>query len=337
MFISINEEFVMDGVVEALRAAGEPTRLRILSLLSQGEMAAGELSTVLNQSQPRVSRHLKLLVEAGLLERRPEGAWVFFRLARDTSYARIASAALKEVPSSDFVIARDRERVEQVRSQRDAQAQAYFEAAAEEWETLRKLHQPEAALEQALLASIAGKSFDLHLDLGSGTGRIIELLAPAAARAEGVDTNRKMLAMARSRLDSQGDGRASVRMGDILSLPYSDCAADLITIHQVLHFLPQADKAVLEAARVLKPGGTLLIADFAPHTFEQLRQDHAHLRLGFSQEEVKAYCEAAGLQVSHVEQIDPKSGEEGLSVLVWRAEKPSLAAQDTIMKKRNVA
>lgn len=310
----------MDKIVDIVRAIGEPTRLRILVLLARGELAAGEMSTVLNQSQPRVSRHLKLLAEAGLLERRPEGAWVFFRLKTDGSVGRIIRAILDEVDKDDSILLRDLERLAQVQVQREELARAYFETAADEWHALRRLHQPEALVEARLVEAVAGQNFGLHIDLGSGTGRMIELFAPQARRAEGVDSSRKMLALARARLDDTGSGQASVRQADILGLPYEDNCADLVTIHQVLHYLPEPQAAIKEAARILKPGGTLLIADFAPHAFEELRQVHAHRRLGFPDHEVTNWCEQFGLVVDAVEHIAPEAGQSGLAVTLWKAQ-----------------
>lgn len=323
----------MDKLVDIVRAIGEPTRLRILVLLARGELAAGEMSTVLNQSQPRVSRHLKLLAEAGLLERRPEGAWVFFRLKTDGSVGRIIRAILDEVDKDDSILLRDLERLAQVQVQREELARAYFETAADEWHALRRLHQPEALVEARLVEAVAGQNFSLHIDLGSGTGRMIELFAPQARRAEGVDSSRKMLALARARLDDTGSGQASVRQADILGLPYEDNCADLVTIHQVLHYLPEPQAAIKEAARILKPGGTLLIADFAPHAFEELRQVHAHRRLGFPDHEVTNWCEQFGLVVDAVEHIAPEADQSGLAVTLWKAELPSNKPAPTTTKQ----
>jgi ubiquinone/menaquinone biosynthesis C-methylase UbiE len=318
----------MDHIVDIVRAIGEPTRLRILSLLAQGEMAAGEMSAVLNQSQPRVSRHLKLLTEAKLIERRPEGAWVFFRLSGHEQGDPILQSVLSQLSRSDFVLARDQERLAQIHVQREQQAQTYFEAAAVEWETLRKLHQPDEAVESALRAATGDEAFDLHIDLGSGTGRMLELFSTSAKRSEGVDSSRKMLSLARARIDGEGARTLSVRQGDILALPYGDQVADLVTIHQVLHYLREPSLAVSEAARVLAIGGVLLIADFAPHSFEELREKHAHRRLGFSDDEVKAWCQRNGLDVVSTDLIAPTAGEQGLAVCVWKAIKSASTNAD---------
>ena len=326
----------MDDIVEIVRAIGEPTRLRILALLSHGEMAAGEMSTVLNQSQPRVSRHLKLLAEADLIERRPEGAWVFFRLNDKGRAGKIATAVLNEVPERDFIIARDLERLSQVQAHREQQAQAYFEAAAEEWETLRRLHQPDEAVEAALTAAIDLNTFDFHIDLGSGTGRMLEVFSPFTDRAEGIDSSRKMLALARARFDGTSGRALSVRQGDILALPYADHSADLVTIHQVLHYLREPSLAIAEASRVLAVGGVLLIADFAPHSFEELREKHAHRRLGFTDQEVVNWCEQAGLIVATTRHVAPLSAHDGLAVTIWKATKMESARAATL-KSRTAA
>jgi ubiquinone/menaquinone biosynthesis C-methylase UbiE len=316
----------MDEIVEIVRAIGEPTRLRIMALLAHGEMAAGEMSTVLNQSQPRVSRHLKLLTEAGLIERRPEGAWVFFKVSDSGSAGPIASAILSQLPTRDFVLSRDIERLGQIQAQREQQAQAYFESAAVEWETLRKLHQPDDAVESELSSTVGDQQFEFHVDLGSGTGRMLELFAGRAKRAEGIDSSRKMLALARARFDGGPSTALSVRQGDILALPYGDKAADLVTIHQVLHYLREPNLAIAEASRVLAVGGTLLIADFAPHSFEELREQHAHRRLGFTDQEVTNWCKQAGLSVISATRVAPASTEDGLAVTIWKATKTATSA-----------
>lgn len=315
----------MDKIVDIVRAIGEPTRLRILALLAQGEMAAGEMSTVLNQSQPRVSRHLKLLTEAGLIERRPEGAWVFFSLSDAGVAGPITAAILGQLPQHDFVLTRDLERLGQVQAQRELQAQAYFESAAIEWETLRKLHQPDQAVEHEMGKAVADQHFGFHIDLGSGTGRMLELFSPQTDRGEGVDSSRKMLALARARFDGGINSALSVRQGDILSLPYTDKSADLVTIHQVLHYLREPGLAIAEASRVLSPGGTLLIADFAPHSYEELRERHAHRRLGFAVQEVTNWCRDVGLDVISATQVAPHSAGEGLTVTIWKATKTASA------------
>jgi ArsR family transcriptional regulator len=309
----------MGRVVGALKAAGELTRLRALALLTEGELAVGELAQALDQSQPRVSRHLKLLTEAGLVERAPEGAWVFYRLPRTHSTERhFAEALLASLDPADPVLTRDAERLGTIRAARE-EAAAYFERNAADWDRVRALHLPEADIDSAILAAAGEGPFDLMVDVGVGQGRMIQLFADRVRRAEGFDTSRQMLAIARASL---GDlhSKAAVRFGDAYAPPIDAGAADLVTIHQVLHFLSEPGRAIAEAARLLKSGGRLVIADFAPHDLEFLREEHAHRRLGFAGEEIAEWCEAAGiLKLSTTSLAPAKSG--ALTVKIWAGEK----------------
>lgn len=310
-----------DRVVSALRAAGEQTRLRVLALLTEGELAVGELAQALSQSQPRVSRHLKLLTEAGLVERAPEGAWVFYRLPRaHTTERQFAEAALAMLDPTDPVLARDAERLDAIRAARDEAAEAYFERNAADWDRLRALHLPEADIDSAILAAAGPGPFDLMVDVGVGQGRMIQLFADRVRRAEGFDTSRQMLAIARASLDDL-KAKAAVRFGDAYAPPMEAGAADLVTIHQVLHFLSDPARAVAEAARLLKKGGRLVIVDFAPHELEFLRSEHAHRRLGFSDVEIAEWCEAAGLSRPKITTLAPKK-KGALTVKIWAGLKP---------------
>lgn len=307
-------------VVGALRAAGEQTRLRVLALLTEGELAVGELAQALGQSQPRVSRHLKLLTEAGLVERAPEGAWVFYRLPRaNTPERHFAEAALVMLDRNDPVLVRDAERLEAVRAARTAAAAAYFERNAADWERVRALHLPEADIDSAILAAAGPGPFDLLVDVGVGQGRMIHLFADRVGRAEGFDTSRQMLAIARASLDDL-KAKVAVRHGDAYAPPLASSAADLVTIHQVLHFLSEPARAIGEAARLLKRGGRLLIVDFAPHQLEFLRSDHAHRRLGFSDEEVAEWCAEAGVPRLNTTTLAPASSG-ALTVKIWAGDK----------------
>jgi len=307
-------------VVGALRAAGEQTRLRVLALLTEGELAVNELAQVLGQSQPRVSRHMKLLSEAGLVERSPEGAWVFYRLPRArTSERCLADAALAMLDPSDPVLAADSERLDAIRSAREAAASAYFERNAADWDRLRALHLPEADIESAILAAAGEGPFDLMVDVGVGQGRMVQLFADRVRRAEGFDTSREMLAIARVALDELR-AKAAVRFGDAYAPPLEAGGADLVTIHQVLHFLSDPARALERAARLLKPGGRLLIVDFAPHDLEFLREQHAHRRLGFADDDIAEWCAAAGVDSPRITTLAPKRREE-LTVKIWAGEK----------------
>lgn len=313
--------------VDALKAVAEPTRLRVLMLLAAGELNVKDLTRILGQSQPRISRHLKLLAETGVLERAPEGSWVYFRLAEDGEAAALAREILRSVDPADPVLVRDRRRAEALQQERDASAQAYFQAHAGEWDSIRALHVAEADVERAVTAAIGAGPIDLFVDLGTGTGRMLELLAPHYRRGLGIDRSTAMLAYARAKLEGAGITNAQVRQGDIYDLPLADQSAQVVVMHQVLHFLSEPQRALREAARILAPGGRLLIVDFAPHELEFLREQCAHERLGFARAQVAQWLSEAGLAL--LQEIDlPPAGETTagkLTVSLWLAQGPGVA------------
>src|SRR5690348_7925911 len=307
----------------ALKAAGEETRLRILALLGEAELTVSDLTEILRQSQPRISRHLKLLAEAGLVARFREGAWAFFRLAEHGPAALAVKSLIARLDASDAVVARDRERLGEVRAARAAAAQAYFKAHAAEWDRIRALHVADEAVEAEVRAALADKPFRSLLDLGTGTGRMLELLGPDLERGLGIDLSLDMLTIARARLDRAGLRHCSVRRGDIYDLPLPRDSFDAVIVHQVLHFLDDGARAIREAARVLRPQGRLLVIDCAPHDLEFLREEHAHLRLGFAPETVTQWIEQAGLETVSHRNLAP--GSDGrIAVSLWLARDPRI-------------
>ncbi len=317
------------ALIDTLRAAGEPTRLRLLLLLMQGEFNVKDLTQILSQSQPRLSRHLKLLTDAGLIERFQEGSSVFYRFSERSPNAMLLLPLLGALDPDDGLTARDTARANALGDEKNTAAQAYFETHAAAWDQIRAYHAPEGAVEAAMLAALGPGPFDLLVDLGTGTGRILELFAGRAARSIGLDVNREMLAHARARLAASGVRNAQVRLGDIFDLPLEDGIADAVVIHQVLHFLDEPAKAVAEAARLLKPSGWLLIVDFAPHAIEAMRNDYAHRRLGFEQGLVEGWLKRSGLRASHYRTINPGTDGEGkLTVSLWLAAKAGAAAKN---------
>jgi ArsR family transcriptional regulator len=310
-------EFAMNNVIEILKAAGEDTRLRIIALLNNGELSAGELSSVLAQSQPRVSRHLKLLAEAGIVERRTEGSWVFVRLSNNEPAKAIITKIISSLDNNSFILTRDLAKLKEIREARQERAQKYFEKIAPEWESLRKLHQPEGVVEAAMLKVANGRKFDFHLDLGSGMGIILETFANDVKRGEGIDTSHGMLNLSRLRFDESENKHLGARLGDVYCLPYNNESADLITIHQVLHYLDNPSGAMAEAARVLKPGGLLLIADFAPHNFEELRNKYGHIRLGFADWEFEEWCKNSDLTIVSIQSFKNDKNASGLEVKMY--------------------
>jgi ubiquinone/menaquinone biosynthesis C-methylase UbiE/DNA-binding transcriptional ArsR family regulator len=318
-----NERLTFAALTGTLKAAGEATRLRILALLAEAELTVSDLTDILRQSQPRLSRHLRLLAEAGLVERFREGSWAFFRLAERGGAADIAHALIGRLDSGDAIIVRDRERLAAVRAARAAAAQNYFRRHAAQWDRIRKLHVADAAVEAAIRSALADKPIRSLLDLGTGTGRMLELFAPDIERGLGLDLSLDMLALARARLDRSGLKHCSVRHGDIYDLALPRDSFDVVIVHQVLHFLDDSAHAVREAARVLRPGGRLLVVDFAPHDLEFLREEHAHRRLGFAAETVTQWLEAAGLDVLRQQTFPP--GPEGkIAVSLWLARDPRI-------------
>src|SRR5947209_12535398 len=280
-----------------LKAAGETTRLRVLALLAEAELTVSDLTEILRQSQPRISRHLRLLAEAGLVERFREGSWAFFRMAEHAAAADVARSLLLRLDHDDPVIVRDRERLAAVRAARAAAAQAYFRQHAAEWDRIRQLHVADVAVEGAIVEALADKPFRSLLDLGTGTGRMLELFGPHIQRGLGIDLSLDMLAIGRSRLERAGYRHCSVRQGDIYDLALPRESFDVVLVHQVLHFLDDGARAIAEAARMLTPGGRLLVIDFAPHDLEFLREEQAHRRLGFTADTVSQWMSAAGLDV----------------------------------------
>ncbi len=317
----------MESILTELKAAGEPTRLRILALCRECELTVTELTQILGQSQPRVSRHLKLLCEAGLLERHREGAWAFFRVPHDSREQPLRlvdflTRKLKKDP--DPVLRQDRRRLDAVKASRLAAAQAYFDANARRWNELRSLYIAEEMVEQALLDALEGRDIGDFLDIGTGTGRILEIMHSRIGRGTGIDLNKEMLAVARARLETVGAANCTLRQADMYALPFADDSQDAVCIHQVLHYADDPAGVLAEAARVLRPGGVLLVADFLPHDVDFLREEHAHRRLGFSEDEISLWLENHGLEVTGIRQLEGQP----LTVALWTAEKPAEAAQD---------
>lgn len=310
--------------VDVLRAAGEPTRLRILALLEREELAVLELCRVLDQSQPRVSRHLKLLAEAGLVERFPDGAWVFYRLAGAGRQRDVIGEVLAHVNADDPGLARDRRKLDDVQAERSDAAQAYFAENAAQWDQIRSLYVSDSHVEAEVL-KIAGRARVARLvDLGSGTGRMLTLLGPQADQALGLDLSQQMLNIARRNVGEAGLTNVELRHGDIFDTRLPEGSVDLVVVHQVLHYLGDPAAAVKEAARIVAPDGKLIIVDFAPHKHEFLREQHQHRRLGFSDEEMARWLGEAELPSVHLQALPPTRAD-GLTVKIWAAQRAPTA------------
>ncbi len=309
----------MDQVLAILRAAGEPNRLRILALCAHGDLTVSELTRILGQSQPGISRHLKLLCDAGLLERLQEGSWAFFHFVSGTPGADILRSLVEEIDDADGLVARDRQRLSEIRDARASLAEAYFREAAGSWDQIRALHVDEGVVEAAIQDLLVGEAHDTLLDIGTGTGRMLQLLGDRVREAIGVDQSRDMLAVARTNLSQPQHRNCNVRQADMYQLPFNDRSFDLVILHMVLHFADEPSDVIREAARVLKPGGTFVVVDFAPHTMEELRDNHAHRRLGFRSEEVDRWVAEHGLQTTDVRTLPGSS----LNVTLWKTRRPA--------------
>lgn len=306
----------LNRMVDTLKAAGESSRFRILVLLSRGDLTVSDLTSILNQSQPRVSRHLKLLLEAGLIGRYQEGSWAFFRLSDNDVAREFALGLVGRVDPADPLVLRDMERLEAVKRKNRERAAEYFSANAAQWDQLRALHVPDDAVEAALVKLVGKAPLNAMLDLGTGTGRLLEIFAPLYRRGVGLDMSREMLSVARANLDKAGVQHAQVRQGDIYAPPVDRDAFDLVAIHQVLHYLDNPGLAIAEAAKALRPAGRLVIVDFAPHDFEFLREEQAHVRLGFTDRQIADWMKEAGLEQEETVTFEP-ADSGGLTVKLW--------------------
>jgi ArsR family transcriptional regulator len=313
MVDALDDDASLGDLLAALRAVAEPTRLRLLVLCSRGELTVSELAQILGQSQPRVSRHLKLLCEAGLLDRFREGSWVFYRVSAGSAASALAGHLVGLCSEREPPIALDLQRLSAIKRQRAERAAAYFRENAPHWDRIRSLYIDEREVEAVLAEIVAAAAPRDLLDVGTGTGRMIEVLAPQVGQALGIDQSREMLAFARVNLERAGASNGMVRLGDMYQLPLPDVSFDAVVIHQVLHYADRPAAVIAEAARVLRPGGLLIVVDFAPHVLEFLRVEHAHHRLGFADAEVAEWCRDAGLEPTaplHL-QGDP------LTVAIW--------------------
>ena len=314
----------LPALLDVLWALDEETRLRIAVLLQHGELTVSDLTDILRMSQPRISRHLNLLADAGVVDKHREGTWAFFDLVNTGPIGQLVRDVLALTDVQDSVIAADLDRLTIVRSRRTAAAQEYFAGIAARWDEERSLHAPDATVEQTILDALGSTGYESMLDVGTGTGRMLQLLGKDVGRAVGFDSSHSMLAVARANLERAEIRGIDLRQGDIYSPPFASDSFDLIVIHQVLHFLDDPARAIREVSRLLTPGGRLLIVDFAPHSLEFLRSDHAHLRLGFRSDTVEAWLEQSGLAVAAERTIAPPDGEGlaeagdgGLTVSLW--------------------
>ena len=306
------------------QALADPTRLRIIALLRVMELSVGELAQLLGQSQPRVSRHVRILTDSGLVGRRKEGSWVYLQLAEPGRTEGLFELSAGIDVEAEQIFMSDAARLESVRHDRAEAARRYFEAHAATWDSVRSLHVADAEIERAIADLLADQPLGALLDIGTGTGRMLELFAPRSESAIGIDRSSEMLRLARVKLDEAGICGASLRQGDMYALPLADRSADSIILHQVLHYAQQPGAAITEAARVLSPGGQLLVIDFAQHDRAELKEQDAHLRLGFADDAMRGWFSAAGLSLDRIERL----GGGALTVILWRGVRPGAVEKE---------
>lgn len=311
------------------RALADPTRLRIMRLLGSMELAVGEIAQVLGQSQPRVSRHIGILVDAGLVERRREGSWIFLRASGDeadappvrSDIARLLTRAESLDPGFGESCESDRQRLAEIRAAREAQAQKYFADHAHDWDELRRLHSSDETVEGALAKALGEESLGRLLDIGTGTGRMAELFAEKAEHIVALDKSLAMLRVARAKLQHLSAEQVEVVQGDFTSLPFPPACFDTVLFHQVLHFAHSPAAALYEAARVTAAGGRIAIVDFDAHQHEELREKHAHARLGFAKTQMRDLLEDAGFEPQAPISLD--DGEIGINIWVAQRRRPA--------------
>lgn len=319
----------LEGFVNVLKAAAEPTRLRILALMARGELSVKDLTDILGQSQPRVSRHLKLLADAGLAVRHAEGAWAYYSLPHEPNMRELVLDLVGQIDARDPVAGADRARLEHLRSAHADEAAAYFATIAPSWDAIRSLHVPEEAIEAAIAELVSARRVERLLDFGTGTGRMLELLSGHYHGGVGLDSSREMIAVARAKLAAADIGHAQIRCADIQDAGEYARSADLVLLHQVLHYFNDPAPVLAEAARSLRVGGAVLVVDFAPHTLEFLRTEHAHRRLGMSKEQIATWAQQAGLGLAFERCFSMPPGQEGLTVCLWLLEPAKQAAKET--------
>lgn len=323
MIVKVQAALTHNDLLSALKAAGDQTRLRLLVLLDKSELNVKDLTAILGQSQPRLSRHLKLLSQAKLIERFQEGSWVYYRLKRDGNRGEFVKTILDQLNLKDQQFAKDEKAAAKLKAKRAAEAQAYFKTHAKDWDRIRSLYISEAKVETEIKKLLGSKPFKCLLDLGTGTGRILELLSNQYKKGFGFDINNEMLRHARARLERLSHNKAELRHGDITNLQFENKTADIIIMHQILHFLEEPQKAIAEAARLLMPKGRLLIVDFAPHNEEQLRKKFAHRWLGLSEQQQIDWLDSANLKKIAFKTLksNKQNAKTGLDVSLCLAQK----------------
>ena len=310
----------MDKIATALKVLGHTERLRILALISRGELTVSELVKILGLSQPRVTQYIKSLEDADIIERLKEGSWVFSRLRQDNAViASLVATTLAALPIDDRQLKLDFQRLEDVRNERALSVDNFFADVANDRGQLGDEYLPKAMIDAAMRELSGEGPYDFMVDLGTGTGRVLEIFADRVGRGIGIDNNADMLKVARHKLSGVEKRHLTVRQGDLTHSPLDSEIADIVTLHQVLHYLHDPAEAIYEAARLMKAGGILLIVDFEAHNRDEYREKYAHRRLGFSDEDMKTWLGNYGFQLTATKTIENETDHP--NARIWRAER----------------
>ncbi len=314
------------SLVEISKALGDEARLRILALIRNAEMSVKDICDILGQSQPRVSRHIKILADADLIKRTKEGAWLYCKLNRSGAIGYFITSYLDNVDDQDAVFASDLRRFETIVSQRIADADRFFEENAQEWDRIRELQIPDTLLDQEIQDHIGKEQIENLLDVGTGTGQMLEILHGRYQKATGIDMSSAMLRVARGRLAKLQTSNVSFQQLDILSIGKDLGQFDCVICHHVLHFIPNASEAIARMAECVKANGRLIIIDYLPHSIDFLAQDYHHMWNGFPPEEMAKWFSQNSLSLQHMQsyQADLKSKKkqsDSLIVGLWVAQK----------------
>ena len=304
----------MDILLNGLKAAAEPTRLRIIALCAHADLTVSEICQILGQSQPRVSRHLKLLIESKILENHREASWVYYRLNNSPNAPDLGHVIADMIPAEDKTLTQDLQNLEEVRQSRADKAAEYEQSNSQALKAMRDLYAENSAIEDAIADAIPDNANSL-LDLGTGTGRILEMIADRITYGVGIDMSPEMLTIARHTLESKGLRNCTVQHGDVTRLQLDE-QFDAIVGHMILQYADTPDKLIRNAVSHLNDGGTLVIVDFAPYSdtvAETIGQNHK----GFSNDDIQGFFAKAGLTPQKSQLIKGKK----LDVFVWSAKK----------------
>lgn len=295
-------------MLDLLKALADPCRLRLVAVLLRAEFTVQELTQILDMGQSRISRHLKILSEAGVLSVKRQGTWSYYRVGEDSAFFCAIRPAfereLEQLPQRREDLAA----VALALEARRRRSLEFFDQHARTWDVLSRTLLPVPQYQERLLSLVP--TVDTLLEIGVGTGALLPDLSRRAAKVIGVDHSPAMLDEARRRLDHAGNSAAELRLGEMTHLPLADGGAGCVVANMVLHHAADPQAVLAEITRVLKPGGILVLADLARHEREWAREQLADQWLGFEEEELRGWLQGAGLGSIVIERVAAENGQE---------------------------